>query len=200
MKAIKLLPIFLLLLVAEFTFAQPGEQFYYVSVATDHADWNYKIGEKVKFMISVTQHNNDLKDAKITIQIGPEMMPAVINETKVINETITVDGGTMKTPGFLRCIVTTEVGGKKYRGLATAAFEAEKIKPTTTTPSDFEAFWTNAIAQNSKIPLDPKLTLLPERCTEKTNVYQLSIQNFRNNGRFYGILCVPKKQVNIQQC
>jgi hypothetical protein len=45
-----------------------------------------------------------------------------------------------------------------------------------------------------KIPLDSRMTLLPERCTEKTNVYHVSIQNFPGASRVYGILCVPKKE------
>ncbi|MBK0379698.1 acetylxylan esterase [Mucilaginibacter sp. SD-g] len=93
---------------------------------------------------------------------------------------------------MLRCIVTTVIDGKKYRGLATAAFDPYEIQPTTDMPNDFEAFWNKAMEQNKKIPMDAKLTLLPERCTEKTNVYQLNIQNFRNGSRIYGILCVPK--------
>ncbi len=192
MKTIKSILV-LFILIYQVCVAQPGKTFYNVTVATDHADWTYKVGEKAKFTISVTQSNNAVKDCKVTIQIGPEQMPATFTETKVINGTITVDGGTMKTPGFLRCIVTTEVDGKKYKGLATAGFEPEKIMPTTTMPSDFEVFWQNAIKQNEKIAMDPKLTLLPERCTEKVNVYQLNIQNFRNGSRVYGILSVPKK-------
>jgi cephalosporin-C deacetylase-like acetyl esterase len=47
------------------------------------------------------------------------------------------------------------------------------------------------------VPLDARLTLLPERCTEKVNVYQVNLQNWssswQNSGsRLYGILCVPK--------
>jgi cephalosporin-C deacetylase len=38
------------------------------------------------------------------------------------------------------------------------------------------------------------MTLLPERCTEKTNVYHVNIQNFKVGTRLYGILCVPKKE------
>ncbi len=193
MKSLKLIVLFAFTMAQTYCFAQPGKTYYNVTVAADHPDWTYKIGEKAKFIITVTQHNNDVKDCKVTIQIGPEQMPATITVNKVINGTLTIDGGTLKTPGFLRCIVTTEIEGKKYRGLATAGFEPENIKPTTETPKDFIDFWATAIAQNEKIPIDPKLTLLPDRCTEKVNVYQLNIQNYRNGSRIYGILSVPKK-------
>jgi cephalosporin-C deacetylase len=60
-------------------------------------------------------------------------------------------------------------------------------------PSDFTQFWETAKAEAAKIPMDAKMTLLPERCTEKVNVYHISLQNFRNRSRIYGILCVPAK-------
>jgi cephalosporin-C deacetylase len=183
----------LLLLVHVAAIAQPPRAFYSVNVTADHADWTYKKGEKASFTISVTQHGSMVKNCKVTIQIGPEQMPAIINQTKDITGPITIDGGTMNTPGFLRCVVSAEIDGKKYRGLATAAFDPQDIKPTTETPADFQQFWETAKAQAATIPMDPKLTLLTDRCTEKVNVYQLNIQNYRTGARLYGILCVPKK-------
>ena len=61
--------------------------------------------------------------AKVTYRIGPEMMPPQIEQTATLDANgLTVDGGTMKQPGFLRCIATLEHNGRTYRGLATAAF------------------------------------------------------------------------------
>jgi cephalosporin-C deacetylase-like acetyl esterase len=42
--------------------------------------------------------------------------------------------------------------------------------------------------------MDAKMTLMPERCTEKTNVYHVNLQNYRLGSRLYGLLCVPKKE------
>ncbi len=36
------------------------------------------------------------------------------------------------------------------------------------------------------------MTLLPERCTDKVNVYHVSFANNDYASRMYGILCVPK--------
>ena len=44
--------------------------------------------------------------------------------------------------------------------------------------------------------MDVKMTLLPERCTEKVNVYHVSLQNYKKRSRIYGILCKPKKEGN----
>src|SRR5690606_22224750 len=49
-------------------------------------------------------------------------------------------------------------------------------------------------AEASRIPLDARMTLLPERCTEKVDVYHVSFQNYRSRSRIYGILCMPRKE------
>jgi cephalosporin-C deacetylase-like acetyl esterase len=99
----------------------------------------------------------------------------------------------MKVPGFYRVRVWAVVDGKKYEGLATAGFEPEKIQPTVKDPGDFDNFWSNTIAEARKLSLDPKLTLMPERCTSDVNVFHISFQNEIAGSRIYGILCVPKK-------
>ncbi len=68
------------------------------------------------------------------------------------------------------------------------------LMPTVENPADFVQFWDQAKAEAAKIPVDAKVTLLPDRCTEKVNVYHVSLQNFRAGSRLYGILCVPKKE------
>ena len=177
-------------------FSQPVEQYIKVVVAPDHADWTYKTGESVKFQISVLQNGNPLKDAKVKYQVGPEKLEPTVKKEGVVlpKGTLTVDGGTLKSPGFLRCIVEAELDGKLYKGMATAGFEPLTIKPTVASPADFAQFWDKAKADLAAIPIDAKMTLLPERCTEKVNVYHVNIQNFRVGSRLYGILCVPKKE------
>ena len=176
-------------------YAQPAKRPVDVIVAPDHADWTYKVGEKVKFSISVIQYGNLLKNVAVKYQIGPEKMEPTINETKTLGDgRLTVEGGTMKTSGFLRCKVSVSVDGQEYIGLATAGFEPEKIQPTVNNPDDFDSFWDKAKADLASVPLDSKMTLMPERCTEKVNVYHVNIQNFKVGARLYGILCVPKKE------
>jgi len=176
-------------------FAQPIERYVKVIVGADHTDWTYKAGEKVKFTITVYKNGIPMANAPVRYEIGPEKMDPVIKESKTaVNGTITVDGGTMKTPGFLRCIAFVNQDKEEYRGLATAGFDPEKIQPTVTDPADFDAFWDGAKKELAAVPMDAKMTLLPERCTEKVNVYHLNLQNNRQGVRVYGILCVPKKE------
>ncbi len=174
--------------------AQPAERMVKVIVAPDRADWTYQPGEKVKFNISVLQAGNPVPGAVLSYEIGPERMTATTQKTETLAKgTIALDGGTMKSPGFLRCTATADIDGVKYRGLGTAAFAPEKIQPTATDPAAFDAFWTQSKAKLDEVPLDAQMTLLPERCTETVNVYHVNLQSF-NKSRLYGILSVPKKE------
>lgn len=196
---IKLLPLLLTAFLGcnSLIFAQPTERLVKVIVAPDRANWTYKIGENAKFSVQVLQYGNALKNVNIRYEIGPEKMSAVQKDSTLLaNGVIALDGGTMKTAGFLRCVVVAKIDGKEYRNMATAAFEPEKIEPAVLLPTDFKAFWEKAKADLAKVPMDAKMTLLPDRCTERVNVYHLNLQNYRDGGtvRLYGILCVPKKE------
>jgi len=170
-----------------------------VQVRPDRADWTYSIGQPVKFQINVLQNGHPVPGARVSYKIGPEMMPPTVEKTEVVPpEGLTVSAGTMKEAGFLRCIVTVEMDGKSYRGLATAGFSPETIKPTTDEPTDFDAFWEAGKKELAKLPVDARLTLLPDYSTPTVNVYHVSLQNVGGDGRgvsrLYGILCEPKAE------
>lgn len=131
-----LLPGLLLIWVTN-VLAQPVERLVKVIVTPDHANWLYKPGESVKFNVSVYRSNVLLKGVKLRYEIGPEKMEPTKKETVTLKEgTLALDGGTMRTPGFLRCIATAEVDGKEYRGLMTAGFDPQRIQPTVANPAD----------------------------------------------------------------
>jgi len=164
----------------------------------DREGWTYSIGEPVTFNINATRDGFPLKGVTVTYQVGPEMMPAVQEQTVALPpEGLRFGGGTMSEPGFLRCVATLEFEGRKYRAVATAGFEPEKIKPTAVDPADFDDFWRHGKEELARLPIDARLTLLPEYCTPKVNVFHVSIQNVGAGGsasRLYGILCEPKAE------
>ncbi|MHA4810921.1 acetylxylan esterase [Flavitalea flava] len=185
----------LYVLIAIGSFAQPTQQMVKVIVSPDHANWTYARGEKVNFTVTVLQNGNPVRNAGIRYEIGPEKMDAVkVDSISLSAGQIVLDGGTMNSPGFLRCIVTAFVEGKSYRNLATAGFEPGSIPATVQEPADFIQFWDGAKAANAKIPIDARMTLLPDRCTGLVDVYQVNLQNYRPGAREYGILCIPKKE------
>lgn len=173
-------------------FSQSNAGLIKVIIAPDHKDWTYKINEQAKFSVQVLKYGNLLENVTVDYETGPETLPDVKKEGVVLKNGKTELSGTMKVPGFYRVRVWAVVDGKRYEGLATAGFDPEKIQPTVKMPADFDAFWTNAIAEARKIDLDPRITLMPERCTSEVNVYQISFQNERNFSRIYGILAIPK--------
>lgn len=194
LQKIKSLVILLFLLKSLFLVAQPSEKLVKILVAPDHPDWVYRVGEKAGFQVTVLKNSEPIPQVKIKYEVGPEMMAPVLKDSAILkNGQINIAGGTMKEAGFLRCKVVAEVDGVKYEGLATAAYAPEQIRPTTELPVDFMDFWEKAKTEAAKVPLDTKLILMPERCTEKVNVYQVSIQNYSMGTRLYGILCLPKK-------
>ena len=168
-----------------------------VQVTCDHPDWNYLPGQPVKFTITVTSGAAPAAGATVTYSIGLEMMPAE-KKTAVTpaSGVLVLDGGTLLEPGFLRCIATIERDGRTFRGLATAGFSPEKIKPTQTEPADFDAFWAKAEDELAKLPIDARLTPMPEESTDKVEVFQVNLQNIgtppSRSSRFYGVLCVPR--------
>ena len=172
-----------------------------VQVSLDHADWTYALGEVPRFHISVFADHAPVAGVPITYQVGLEMLPAASRTAVVPVEGLTIEGGTLREPGFLRCIVTAEIDGISYRGLATAGFAPEKIRPTQTEPADFDAFWAAGKADLAQVPIDARMTLQPDECTAAIDVYHVSFQNVgpgpagafaSDRSRMYGMLCVPK--------
>ena len=166
-------------------------------VAPDHRDWTYRLGEAAKFRLMVTADNTPVDNATITYSVGPDLMPAEKKTAVVPLDGLVVDGGTLKEGGFIRLKASVEIAGKIYEGKATAAFAPETIKPYQTEPADFDAFWQKGKADLAKIPLEARLTLLPEACTDKVNVYHVNFRTLNqawnpSPPRVYGILCEPK--------
>lgn len=171
-----------------------------VLVSPDRTGWTYGLGESVKFRVMIVADGQALEGVTIKYRVGPEMMPAEEKTAIVPAAGLLIEGGTLGEPGFLRCIVTAEREGRIYRGLATAGIVPEKIAPTQSEPADFDAFWAAGVADLAKIPLDARMTRLPEQSTATVDVYHVSFQNVGVSGatfpssrtRIYGILCVPK--------
>lgn len=188
-----LLQLALIAVLASNAFSQAGTPLIKVIVSPDHKDWTYRVNETAKFTVQVLKFGNLMENVTVDYESGPEMLPDIKKEGIVLKDGKLELSGTMKVPGFYRIRVWAVVDGKRYEGLATAGFEPEKIQPTINNPADFDSFWSNSIAEARKINLDPKITLMPERCTSEANVYHISFQNEALGSRIYGILAIPKK-------
>ena len=165
-----------------------------VDVVPDHQDWRYEVGQTAQFKIMITRENTLLNNVTIDYEAGPEMYPEVKKQGVMLKDGTLTLKGKMTKPGFYRVDVKTTIDGKEYKGACAAAFSPELLQPTTVMPQDFSDYWQNAIREARQVPLNPTKRLLPERCTNEVNVYEVSFQNMQWNFRTYGILCVPVKE------
>ncbi len=173
--------------------AQPARQLVQVIVSPDKADWTYEKGQQAEFTITVLKNNVPIEGIEVQYRINPEKMDAWDEGTVKLKKGIAkVKAKRFNDAGFLQCSASVVVDGKTYSSYSTAGFSPDQIMPTTTLPSDFEQFWEEAKNALAKIPVKPILTLLPERCTDKVDVYHVSIDNIQ--GKIYGILCKPKAE------
>ena len=167
-----------------------------VRVSTDRDDWSYEPGQPVRFRIVAIQDGHAVSGLSVSYRIGPEMMPPKIEQTGTTTaDGLTVDGGTLTEPGFLRCIATVTRNGKTYRGLATAAFRPDSIQPTQQDPPDFDQFWAAGKAALARFPIDARITPLPGYGNAAADCFQVNLQNVGSGNapsRFYGVLCEPK--------
>ncbi len=173
--------------------AAQNNNFVQVDVAPEHADWTYDSGEQVKFNVSVMRLNVPMDGVELTYELSEDMLPFYKNgKVKIKDGKGVIDAGKFNKPIFIRCYVKFNHEGYNYDGMATAGIDPEKIQPVTTNPADFDKFWDDAKAELARVQMNPIMTLMPERCNSKVDVYHVSIQNV-GNSRIYGILSVPKK-------
>lgn len=167
-----------------------------VTVTPDRADWTYEPGAPVRFRIDVMRDGHQVSGATVKYAVGPEMLPPATQASAVVSAVpLVVDGGTMNAPGFLRLVATVEVDGRPYRGVGTAGFAPDRIQPTQTNPSDFDAFWEAERTRLAALPLDARWTPLPDYGTAAAECAQINLQNVgvtAGASRLYGVLCQPR--------
>ncbi len=156
-------------------------------------NWQYKLGEPIRYDISWTGDAKDL--AAVRYSIGPEKMKAVKSGELVLKNgkgSIAIEG--VNSPSFIRGEAKIAVNGKEYVAIATAAVSAEAIQPTVKEPQDFDQFWAAAIKQSKTRGLETKMTPMGNNGSTLVDVFQVEY-SFENDGakKFYGVLCVPKK-------
>lgn len=190
-----LITIMAIMSTADIANASHRYEIYEVFVLPMDGTWDLNVGDNAAFEIRVLQNNVPVKSGEVSYEVSEDMMPARLRgKAKVKNGVAIIDGGTMKVPGFLRCnVVYRAENGWEYSSKGTIAFSKDKIEPTTQCPQDFGKFWETMMSQARDCGLTPRMTLMPEMCTDNVNVYHVSYAVGHVNRRFYGMLAVPKK-------
>lgn len=172
--------------------AQPRATKVQLILVPDHADALYNAGEDAKFKITALDCGMPLTEGVIKWEVSEDLMRVHKTDSTKLNGTneTKINIGTMKKFGFLRVKASIVKDGKTYSSIATVGYNTDQLVPTVQKPNDFDAFWTKQVEAVRKVELKPIMTLLPDRCTDKVNVYHISYGNI-NGTRMYGILTMP---------
>ena len=166
-----------------------------IILSPNSADWTYNTGEKAEVDVLVLKYGVPLSDVTVNYEYGQEMMAAdKKGKLELKNGKGKLDIGTSKVPGFRVLKVHVMHNGKSYKSQAKVGYAPDKIAPTVNIPTDFDAYWQKALADNAKIPLDATVIYLPEYSDNEVAVYLVGIQNYKKSKRIYGYLCKPKKE------
>jgi len=167
----------------------------FIKVTTDHLDAVYKVGEKAVFTVSLA--------AKAPAAVSELPWALTLDGARVLQTgTLSLKSGTsavmstLDEPGVLQLKVTPKEGGDKLgTGMAGAAYDPYEIKPTAKLPADFQEFWNAQKAPLPKIPLDPKVTPVPQG-DPALELYEVSFANIEGT-RSHGYLAKPKGATSL---
>lgn len=137
--------------------------------------------EGQKCVISVTVTNNGRLDADVDLSLGlrTDSYQAMPQRDKTVN----IGAGKTTSvsfelpglaPGFYHAVVSAN-----HAELADFNFgyHIEGIESAPDMESDFDDFWAEALAQLKNVPMEARLTLVPEKSTPARNVYLVEMQS-----------------------
>jgi cephalosporin-C deacetylase-like acetyl esterase len=121
-----------------------------LSVAADHADGQYQIGEAVTWTVTAT--GPVAADLAYTVKSGG--LQEIAKGTLSFSDGKASVHSGLDHPGTLLLSISHD--GKQSLGGAGVAWT--KIEPSAPPPADFDAFWADKIAELQKVPANPQLT------------------------------------------
>ena len=163
MKKIHLAIASLMLLTTAYLNARPAKPIdgYIFKINTDHENAIFKINEKIRFKILLTQNGKPVSGKNILYTINREGQKNL--KGKITSAAKAVDVATsLNRPGFVlfRAVFKTE-SGKNVIGYAGAGIEPLKIKTPKISAKDLKAvndFWNQKIKMLKALPLKVKMT------------------------------------------
>ena len=154
--------------------------------------------EPIHFDINVRNAGVDPQNATVHFQIRDYLTRTVIAEKPTAvklarNESLTLATDLpLKDPGPYLGGIVVEQDGKVVRDFDFLfTYDFPNYRPATTRPPDFKQFWKEALAESQKLPLDIKMTPVPEKGTELVEAFKISYATL-NGRRIYGWYARPK--------
>jgi len=170
----------------------------FIKVTTDHPDALYKSGEMAVFTVTLAT-NAPLPVTtlpwKITLDGARVLGEGTLMLGSAPSNVVTVEGK-LDAPGVLQFKATPTNGIDQLGfGMAGAAYDPYKIEPTAKLPADFQEFWSAQKEPLSKIPLDAKITPVPQD-DPTLELYEVSFANI-DGMRSHGYLAKPKGATSL---
>ena len=165
--------------------------FLWVTVP-DHASWLYETGEKAVVEVQLYHYGMPCS-VDVEYAVGTDMLDADTQGTVALHDgRAVIDMGTMSEPGFRDLRLTANVDGAKTEHHVKVGYSVDKLEPYTQEPADFEAFWSENIADMRKQPLSYTKEKADEYCTDKVDCYLVKLQVNKQKQCIYGYLFYPK--------
>jgi cephalosporin-C deacetylase len=129
-----------------------------IKVSVDRTNATYQQGETVTFVVKLAPASNLPPDTEVSWHISKDGVPP-LHEGKIrMTDGTATFTGKLDEPGHLLCRVSGIHDGFRFEGLAGAAIDPLKIKPSMPVPDDFDSFWAIQKKQLATVPLNPRLT------------------------------------------
>ena len=164
------------------------------AIANDHTNLLYKVGEEATFTVTATRDGKPVAEGWVDAKLdnfGPSVQ--LSNRVDLAKGNPFAVKGRLAEPGFLR--LTLNAKGEKAK-VWSVGYEPERIEKGSPSPDDFDVFWSAARAKLAKeVPLDAKMTKVPERSTADFDYYRISFATFGR--RVYGYMSVPTDKAKV---
>jgi len=132
-----------------------------IKAITDRPSAVYKVGETVRFDITVSQDGKPLAEGKVQCSLSKDGIEPRKTEILDIKEGKASLTGSLNEPGFL--LLRVDAPGQKIFAQASAGFDPLDIQPSLPVPDDFDSFWSTQKAALAQVAM--KSTLTPVKTT-----------------------------------
>lgn len=166
----------------------PAKPSVFIEVRADREDAIYKVGETITFRVTAltctVSGNNAVKakDAtpvegvklayRITGDGGMEKAGEIVSALTPVTVECSLD-----RPGFVLCAVGETALSRwwQYKGRGGAGVDPLKIEAGVTKPADFDAFWSDSLAELRKVSMYGTTTEKVESPDDKVEVYKIKV-------------------------
>lgn len=167
------------------------------SAVPSHGDWLYKTGEKATIDVTLLMHGMPVSGVEISYQSGGDCL-STETQNKVTTDAhgkATLNVGTRRAPGFCDTQMQCNIEGHTYKNHLKVGFDPENIMPYTQQPRDFDAYWSQVLADQERLPLEVETWDAPEFDTPNVICQKVKIRCYRKDGQhyIYGYLTRPRK-------